>query len=82
MAEDRQEPHGISGLGFAEMFEADRRHLGAAQIPAGEQPAVAGDDLKFGVDQDRHVEAEGHDAVGDLADLLALVPARVPGIRL
>ena len=54
----------------------------AAQEIAGEQPAVAGDHLEFGVDQDRHVEAENPDAVGDLPDLLAGVPAGIPRIGL
>jgi hypothetical protein len=56
--------HEGAGLCLAEMLEPDSRHLVAAQMIAGEQRAVAGDDLEFGVDQDRHVEAEGLDAVG------------------
>src|SRR5437870_10975739 len=38
---------------------------------------MAVDDLQPGIDQDRHVEAEGGDAVGDLSDLFALMPAGV-----
>jgi hypothetical protein len=43
---------------------------------------VAGDHLEFGVDQDRHIEAECLDAAGDLPDLLAGVPAGIPRIGL
>ena len=64
------------------MFEADGRHLLAAEMATGEQPAVAGDDVEFGIDQDRHVEAERLDAVGDLLDLLALVSAGVARVGL
>jgi len=72
--------HEGAGLCRAEMFEVDGRHLLAAQEIAGEQPAVAGDHLEFGVDQDRDVEAENPDAVGDLPDLLAGMPAGIPRI--
>src|SRR5207244_3842658 len=61
----------------AEMLQADGRHRPIAQLSAGEQPAMAGDDLQPGIDQDRYVEAEGGDAVGDLSDLFGLMPAGV-----
>ena len=64
------------------MIETDGRNLEPAQAPAGEQPAVAGDDVQIGVDEDRHVEAEGLDARGDLTDLFGAVLARVAGIGL
>ena len=41
---------------------------------------MAGDDLELGIEQDRHIEAEGRDAAGDLPDLLAGVPAGIGGI--
>jgi hypothetical protein len=59
-------------LGRAQMFEADGRDLAAAEEPASQQPAMPGDDPELGINEDRHVEAEGGDAVGDLADLLSL----------
>ena len=43
---------------------------------------MPGDQLELGVDQHRHVEAEGLDAVGDLPDLLLAVEPRVRGIGL
>ena len=42
----------------------------------------AGDDVQIGVDENRHVEAEGLDARGDLTDLFGAVLARVAGIGL
>jgi hypothetical protein len=38
--------------------------------------------LSSGVDQDRHIEAEGLDAAGDLPDLLAAVSAGIGRIGL
>jgi hypothetical protein len=63
-------------------IETDGRNLEPAQAPAGGQPAVAGDDVQIGVDEDRDVEAEGLDARGDLTDLFGAVLARVAGIGL
>ena len=74
--------HEGAGLRGGQVIEAEGRHLGNAELAAGEQPAVPGDHVAVAIDQDRHVEAESLDAVGDLPDLLLAVPARVGRIRL
>jgi hypothetical protein len=43
---------------------------------------VAGDDSAVAIDQDRHIEVEGLDAVGDLPDLFLAVEPRVRWVRL
>ena len=40
---------------------------------AGQQPAMAGDQIAIGVDQNRAIEPEARDALGDLTDLLFAV---------
>jgi hypothetical protein len=64
-------------LGLREMIEANGWSLAPAQPPGGQQPSVAGDHVPIGVDQNRDIEPEGLDAVGDLADLLGAVLAGV-----
>jgi len=39
---------------------------------------MSGDDPVVAIDQDRYIEAEGLDTIGDLPDLL---PAVQPGVR-
>jgi hypothetical protein len=73
--------HEGAGLGRAQVIELDRRHLGPAKLAAGEQPAMTGDHLKLGIDQDRRVEAEGRDTLRDLPDLLPAVAPRVGRVR-
>ena len=72
--------HVRPSLGRAQVFEADRRHLGPAEQATGFEAAVAGDELAVAVDQDRHVEAEGLDAAGDLLNLALGVSTRVARI--
>jgi hypothetical protein len=64
------------------VIEAERRHLGPAELATGQQTAVTRDHIVFAIDQNRNIEAERPDAVGDLSDLLLTVPARVGGVRL
>jgi hypothetical protein len=47
-------------------------HLGPAELAAGQHAAVAGDHLAVGVDQHRHVEAEGLDAARAICLMLGL----------
>ena len=72
--------HEGARLGVADVLQADRRDLGATELPAGEQSSVAGDDLVIGVDKDRHVEPEAPDTLGDLPDLFGRVPPWVARI--
>ena len=44
------------------------------------RPAVSSHNSEIGIDQDRDVEPERRDALGNLADLPATVAARVIGI--
>ncbi len=64
------------------MVERDRRDFGKAQAPGGEQPPVARDDAALAVDQDRHIEAERLDAVGDPPHLALRMQARVARVGL
>jgi len=64
------------------MVEAQGRHLAPAELAAGQQPAMPGDHLEFGIDQHRHVEAESLDALRYLPDLLLAVRPRVRRIGL
>ena len=74
--------HEGAGLRRGEVIEAQGRHLGQAELAAGQQPAVPGDDVAVAIDQDRDIEAEGLDAVGDLPDLLFAVTTGINGVRL
>ena len=73
--------HEGAGLRRGQVIEAQCRHLGHAELAAGEQPAMPGDHIAVAVDQDRDIEAEGLDAVGDLPDLLLGVAPRVCRVR-
>jgi len=64
------------------VIETDGRHLAPAEFAAGKQPAMPADHLELGINQHRHVEAEGLDAAGDLPDLFLAVEPRVPGVGL
>jgi hypothetical protein len=70
-----------TGLLRSEMIEAQRRHLSQTELAAGGEATVAANYVVVAINQDRDIEAEGLDAVGDLPDLLLAVPARVVGIR-
>ena len=57
------------------MIEAQGRHFAHPKEAACVTPSVSGNDLVIAVDQDRHVEAKGLDAVGNLPDLfLGMAP--------
>jgi hypothetical protein len=62
------------------MLEADGGHLVAAEEPESQSRPCPAMTRSSAFNQDRHVDAEGGDVVGDLADLLSLVPPRVPRI--
>src|SRR6266436_2874326 len=64
------------------MFEPDGWHLRQLQFAGGHHTPMAGDDLALGVNQNRHVEAEGLDAARDLTNLPRAVRARVAWIEL
>jgi hypothetical protein len=64
------------------VIETQGGHFAPAQLAAGQQPAMSGDDPVFAIDQDRYIEAEGLDTIGDLPDLLPAVPPGVRGIGL
>ena len=57
------------------MGEEDRWYLAPPELLGGQQPAMPGDDPQCRIDEDRHVEAKGADAAGQLADLLWAVRA-------
>jgi hypothetical protein len=68
------------GLRFVQVIEPHRWHLAPAEIPAGQQTPMSRYNGEIGIDQDRHVEPERRDALGNLADLPAAVAARVGGV--
>lgn len=59
-----------AGLGLGQVLKTDGRHLSDAQKLASLKPPMAGDDLRFSIDENRNIKAEGFDAAGDLLDLL------------
>jgi hypothetical protein len=65
-----------------QMIKAEGRHFGNAALTAGEQPAVPGDDVEIGIDQNRHNEAKTLYTFSNLPDLLLAVPAWVAWIGL
>ena len=82
LAEPVVSDHEGADLGWGQMIEGERWHLGPAELAAGEQSAVPADHLVVAIGQDRNVEPEGLDAVGDLPDLLFAVEPRVRGVQL
>ena len=62
---------------LGQVIEAQRRHLGPAELFCGEQPAMAGDDIPAAINEDRDIEAEGLNAAGDFPDLLLRMTPRV-----
>ena len=71
-----------TNLGPGQMIKAEGRHFGNAALTAGEQPAVPGDDVEIGIDQNRHNEAKTLYTFSNLPDLLLAVPAWVAWIGL
>ena len=70
-----------AGLLRSEVIEAQRRHLSSAEQSTREIPTVTRDNVAVAINQDRHIEAKGLDAVGDLLDLSLAVTPRVAEIR-
>ena len=64
------------------MIDAHRRNLGDTERLGGQGSAVTADGLAVTIDQDRDIETENSDALGDLPDLFAAVAARVGRIWL
>jgi hypothetical protein len=64
------------------MVEANGGHFGPAKQLASHDTAVTCDNLSIRIYQHRHVEAEGLDASGDLANLFRVVRARIFWIEL
>ena len=69
-------------LGLGHVRQADRRHVGQPKQLRRFDATVAGEDDEVFVDEDRIVEAERRDAVGDLPDLPARMRARIAWVRL
>jgi hypothetical protein len=66
-------------LVWRQVIDTYRRHLGHAELAAGEQPAMPGDQVEIDIDQHRTKEAKGRDAVGDLPDLFLPVDPWIRG---
>jgi hypothetical protein len=49
------------------VIQNNNRHFSELQSSRGQESAVAGDDTRFGVDQNRVVESELDDACRDLS---------------
>ena len=76
--------HEGASLGRIQVVERNRRRLLEAEALCGEQAAVAGENHALAVDQDRRVEAERRNALGDAGDLrgrMGAGVARVGGQR-
>ena len=65
-----------------QVIEAHCRHLGHVQLTAGREAAVPCDHVAIAIDQDRDIEAESFNAVGDLPELLFAVAPRIGRIRI
>ena len=63
-------------------FENNYRHLVEAEINCGRKATVPQQDCVVFIDYDRDHEAEGENAIGDLADLLLRMRPRVTWIGL
>ena len=71
-----------AGLGWGQMLEADGWHLLDAGLAASEHPAMSGEHLELGVDQDRDIKTKRFDALSNLLDLFLAVLAWVCRVRL
>lgn len=69
------------GLLRRQMLEADHWRFGEPHELGRLEPAMSRDHAIVLVDEDRRVEAERLDAVGDCGDLLPLVPPRIVRVR-
>jgi hypothetical protein len=63
------------------VIEAQRRHLGNANIATGQRSAMASNYVVVAIDQDGDDKAEGLEAFANLPDLLLGMAPRVGGIR-
>ena len=59
------------------MVERDRGYVLKPEAPGGEEPAMTREDAALRVDENRDVEPERRDAVGDAGDLPGGMNARV-----
>ena len=69
-------------LSFAQAFENDYRHLAESEINRGRKATMPQQDCVVLIDYDRDHEAEGENAIADLADLLLGMRPRVTWIGL
>ena len=67
-------------LSLAQPFENDHRHLAEAEKIRGRKATVPQQDRVVLIDYERDHEAEGENAIGDLADLLLRMRPRVTWI--
>jgi hypothetical protein len=62
------------------MVKAHGRHFVDAELMASEHPAMSGEHLELGVDQDRDIKTKLFDASSNLLDLfLAVLAGGLPG---
>ena len=61
-----------------EVLDHNHGHALQLQLPRCQDAGVPGNDPALGVHQDRHHEAEGSNAAGELGNLLVRMGARVP----
>ena len=64
-------------LGLAQPFEHDHRHLVKVEINRGRMATMPQQDCVLLIDYQRDHEAEGNNAIGDLADLLFRMRPRI-----
>src|SRR2546423_9940891 len=64
-----------------QVLKTDRWPLEYPELPPRQQPAMPGDDLEIGINDDRDIEAELFDRTSDLPDLLFAVLSRIARIE-
>ena len=69
--------HKGADLGWGQMLEAYGWHLVDAGLATSEHPAMSGENVELGVDQDRDIKTKRFDAFSNLLDLFLAVLARV-----
>jgi hypothetical protein len=74
--------HKGAELGWAQVVEAEGRHLGKTKHAASRQPTVPRNHIEISIDQDRNIKAECLDAIGELTNLGVAVLTGVSRIRL
>ena len=63
------------------MVEAYGWHLVDTELTTREHPAISGDYIVVGIDQDRHIKAKASNGFSNLLDLFLGVLARVRRVR-